>query len=100
MNLKGTYSGITKSGLAGRQLLAGDFNGDGKFDFLISPVQGNNSDIWEKHYVTTQFEGTSVTMTEHKFRWYERSANRHARKYFKSYGVDWDELIYPIRDRR
>ena len=50
MNLKGTYSGITKSGLAGRKLLAGDFNGDGKLDFLISPVQGNNSDIWEKHY--------------------------------------------------
>ena len=37
---------------------------------------------------TTQYEGLSTTMSEHKFRWYKRSANRHARKNFRKYGVD------------
>jgi len=32
----------------------------------------------------------------HRNRWYERSANKHAKKYF---GVPWDELKYPIKKR-
>lgn len=38
-----TNSGLKKSNLADRDFLAGDFNGDGKVDFLLSPVKNGGS---------------------------------------------------------
>lgn len=38
-----TNSGLKKSNLADRDFLAGDFNGDGKVDFLLSPTKGGGS---------------------------------------------------------
>jgi hypothetical protein len=32
----------------------------------------------------------------HREKWYERSVSRHARKYFRKYGVMWDEERNPI----
>ena len=34
----GTYTGLTKSGLANRDVLLGEFNGDGLMDLLVSPT--------------------------------------------------------------
>ena len=50
--------------------------------------------------VTTMFNGRPLTLSEHRFRWYERAANKHARKYFRKYGVEWDERNHPTKDRR
>ncbi|RNC63251.1 hypothetical protein [Proteiniphilum sp. X52] len=52
--------------------------------------------------VTTTYDGNSITQSNHNFRWYERRANKHAAKYFKRYGVNWDdyESRYPRKDKR
>ncbi|MDR1633030.1 MAG: FG-GAP-like repeat-containing protein, partial [Dysgonamonadaceae bacterium] len=46
-----TYSGITKSGLDHRELLPGEFNGDGKTDLLVSPSsQSGGGYEWAFYY--------------------------------------------------
>ncbi|PRD47252.1 RHS repeat-associated core domain-containing protein [Sphingobacterium haloxyli] len=58
-----TYAALKKSTLAGRQLLLGEFNGDGKPDFLLTP-QTNGSD-WAIYYSmgNGQFERVAVSIT-------------------------------------
>ena len=48
MRLVATYTGLKRGDLDGRLLMAGEFNGDGKTDFLLSP-KINNSD-WNIYY--------------------------------------------------
>jgi len=43
-----TYIGLTKSGLANREILLGDFNGDTLTDLLVSPLL--NSSDWTIYY--------------------------------------------------
>lgn len=58
-----TYTALKKSNLAGRQLMVGDFNGDGKADFLLS-TQSQAAD-WAVYYGmgNGQFERVSVSIT-------------------------------------
>ena len=42
------------------------------------------------NWTSKQLDGYPKGFTNHKFRWYEISANKNAAKYFgKYYGVDW-----------
>ena len=51
--------------------------------------------------VTTTYNGIQNTLSIHKFRWYERGANKHAEKYFRNKSsLPWDERMYPTIDRR
>lgn len=46
-----TYPSLTKANLANRQLLAGEFNGDGLIDLLVSPANTTNGgSIWNVYY--------------------------------------------------
>ena len=45
--LVSSYSSINRTALEDRKLLAGDVNGDGLMDFLISPEKGNPSTQWK-----------------------------------------------------
>ena len=36
------------------------------------------------------------TISSHRIKWYETSANAKAYNYFKHYGVEWDFRNYPI----
>jgi len=58
-----SYAVLKKSSLAGRQLMIGDFNGDGKSDFLLS-TQSLAAD-WAVYYGmgNGQFERVSVSIT-------------------------------------
>ncbi|WP_185210780.1 FG-GAP-like repeat-containing protein [Sphingobacterium mizutaii] len=58
-----SYATLKKSNLAGRQLMVGDFNGDGKADFLLS-TQSQAAD-WAVYYGmgNGQFERVSVSIT-------------------------------------
>lgn len=55
-----TYTGITKSSLQNRQLLAGEFNGDGLTDLLVSPAVGGGY-YWDFHYSTGNGQFSKVT---------------------------------------
>lgn len=55
-----TYSGLTVSRLANRQLYLGDFNGDGLMDFLQSPSSAIKDDAsWTVYY--SKGDGSFVT---------------------------------------
>ncbi|TYR37429.1 endonuclease [Sphingobacterium phlebotomi] len=58
-----TYTVLKKSNLVGRQLLLGEFNGDGKPDFLLTPP--NNGSDWAIYYSrgNGQFERIAVSIT-------------------------------------
>lgn len=47
--LVSSYTTLKKSTLEGRQLLIGEFNGDGKPDFLLSPIVGGTT-VWTYYY--------------------------------------------------
>ncbi|MDR1601595.1 MAG: FG-GAP-like repeat-containing protein, partial [Tannerella sp.] len=60
-----TYTGLTKAGLKNRSLLAGEFNGDGKPDLLVSPDCSTADYIWTIHYSkgNGQFESRTFSAT-------------------------------------
>lgn len=46
-----TYSSLTKANLANRELLTGEFNGDGLMDLLVSPDNSTNGgSTWDVYY--------------------------------------------------
>lgn len=58
------YTGLKNSSLSDREFLAGEFNGDGKTDFLLSPAVSSGS-TW-KIYTSTgngQFEANDIAIT-------------------------------------
>ena len=57
------YAGLKKSDLADRELMLGEFNGDGKPDFLLSPKV--NASDWNVFYSmgNGQFEKKAVSIT-------------------------------------
>jgi hypothetical protein len=54
------YTGLKRTDLPGRNLMIGEFNGDGKPDFLLSPQIGYND--WYIYYAmgNGQFEKTAA----------------------------------------
>lgn len=74
-----SYSGITKSGLAGRQLLFGDFNGDSKLDLLVSPVRDQTDYTWATHFSkgNGQFEKQTFSGTRYyeDYKYYTQDVN-------------------------
>lgn len=63
MSQVASYTGLKKADLAGRELMIGEFNGDGKPDFLISPKVSASD--WAIYYSkgNGQFEKASVSVT-------------------------------------
>lgn len=58
-----TYTDLTRSSLTNRQLLIGEFNGDGLADLLLSP-QKNNSDVsWKMFRSTGNGSFAALTFT-------------------------------------
>ena len=54
---------LTQNSLVNRELLFGDFNGDGLIDFLVTPKRNNSDKIWNVHYSkgNGEFESTSFS---------------------------------------
>lgn len=53
--------GLSKSTLANRSLLLGEFNGDGLIDLLLSPYKNNSDPTW--HLYTSKGNGTFAAST-------------------------------------
>lgn len=60
--LKGSYSGLSRSACADRQILGADFNGDGLCDIALSPEEGTGpATDWEIYY--SKGDGTFEKLT-------------------------------------
>lgn len=64
-----TYTGLKKSGLANRDVLLGEYNGDGLMDFLVSPT--GSSTTWTVYnskgngqFESTTFNGTTKSTAD------------------------------------
>jgi len=59
------YSGLKRADLDGRELMIGEFNGDGKPDFLLSPKV--NASDWYIYYSmgNGQFDKVSTSICTH-----------------------------------
>lgn len=61
-----SYSDITKAGLKNREIMVGEFNGDGLMDLLVSPPTGGNY-TWTFYYSKGNGEFEKVTCSSTYF---------------------------------
>ena len=63
------------------------------FGLLYLPVIGSQSLLSASKHEKYHKDGYYTST--HAIKWYERSASRHAKRFFSKYGVIWDEREYP-----